>query len=76
MKVLRDVLSRGYKCCSPVMYTCICAALFSSQVVTMSGPFRPVTSSTPVVSRGAVIAESYPPVRKILDAEGTRTVFI
>ena len=56
--------------------TCICAALFSSQVVTMSGPFRPVTSSTPVVSRGAVIAESYPPVRKILDAEGTRTVFI
>ena len=50
------------------------AALLSSQVVTMSGPCIPVTSSTPVVRGGAGAAErSYPRVK---DTTGTRTMFI
>ena len=57
--MLCGVLSGGGKCCSPVMCACVCAAS-SSQVVAVSGPFRPVTSSAPVVSGGAVAAERSP----------------
>ena len=63
MKLLCGVLSVGGKCCSPVMCACVCAASSSSsQVVAVSGPFRPVSSSAPVVSGGAVAAERSPPV--------------
>ena len=60
--MLCGVLSGGGKCCSPVMCACVCAAAASSQVVAVSGPFRPVTRSAPVVSGGAVAAERSPPV--------------
>ena len=40
---------------------CLCCLLLS-QVVAVSGPFRPVSSSAPVVSGGAVAAERSPPV--------------
>ena len=40
---------------------CLCCLLLS-QVVAVSGPFRPVSSSAPVVSGGAVAAEKSPPV--------------
>ena len=40
---------------------CLCCLLLS-QVVAVSGPFRPVSSSSPVVSGGAVAAERSPPV--------------
>ena len=60
--MLCSVLSGGDKCCSPVMCAWVCAATSSSQVVAVSGPFRPVTSSAPVVSGGAVAAEKSPPV--------------
>ena len=62
MKVLCGVLSVGGKCCSPVMCACVCAASSSSQVVAVCAPFRPVTSSAPVVSGGAVAAERSQPV--------------
>ena len=38
---------------------CLCCLLLS-QVVAVSGPFRPVSSSAPVVSGGAVAAERSP----------------
>ena len=42
---------------------CLCLfCLLLSQVVAVSGPFRPVSSSAPVVSGGAVAAERSPPV--------------
>ena len=42
---------------------CMCLhCLLLSQVVAVSGPFRPVSSSAPVVSGGAVAAERSPPV--------------
>ena len=42
---------------------CLCLrCLLLSQVVAVSGPFRPVSSSAPVVSGGAVVAEKSPPV--------------
>ena len=40
---------------------CLCCLLLS-QVVAVSGPFRPVSSSAPVVSGGAVVAERSTPV--------------
>ena len=40
---------------------CLCCLLLS-QVVAVSGPFRPVSTSVPVVSGGAVAAERSPPV--------------
>ena len=40
---------------------CLCCLLLS-QVVALSGPFRPVSSSALVVSGGAVVAEKSPPV--------------
>ena len=40
---------------------CLCCLLLS-QVVAVSGPFRPVSSSAPVVSGGAVAAERCPHV--------------
>ena len=40
---------------------CLCCLLLS-QVVAVSGPFRPVSSSAPIVSGGAVVAERSPPV--------------
>ena len=61
MKVLCGVLSGGGKCCSPMMCACVRAAS-SSQVVAVYAPFRPVSSSAPVVSGGAVTAERSPPV--------------
>ena len=61
VKVLCGVLSGGGKCCSGVMCACICA-VSSSQTVAVSGPFRYVTSSAPVVSGGAVATERSPPV--------------
>ena len=42
---------------------CLCCLLLS-QVVAVSGPFRPVSSSAPVVSGGPVVAERSPPVCK------------
>ena len=42
---------------------CLCCLLLS-QVVAVSGPFRPVSSSAPVISGGAVAAERIPPVCK------------
>ena len=60
--MLCGVLSGGGKCCSPVMCACVCAVSSSSQVVAVSGPFRPVTSSAPVVSGGTVAAERSPPI--------------
>ena len=42
---------------------CLCLfCLLLSQVVAVSGPFRPVSSSAPVVSGGAVAVERSPPV--------------
>ena len=40
---------------------CLCC-LFLSQVVAVSDPFGPVSSSAPVVSGGAVAGERSPPV--------------
>ena len=60
--MLCGVLSGGGRCCSPVKCACVCAASSSSQVVPVSGPVRPVSSSAPVVSGGAVAAERSPPV--------------
>ena len=40
---------------------CLCCLLLS-QVVSVSGPFRPVSSSASVVSGGAVTAKRSPPV--------------
>ena len=61
--MLSVVLSGGGKCCSPVMCACVCAASSSSsQMVAVSGPFRPVSSSAPVVIGGAVATEKSPPV--------------
>ena len=40
---------------------CLCYLLLS-QVVSVSGPFGPVSSSAPVVGGGAVAAERRPPV--------------
>ena len=48
---------------------CLCCLLLS-QVVAVSGPFRPVSSSAPVVSGGAVTAERSP-----LVCEGETSVF-
>ena len=66
------VLSEGAVWCAvwrrQVLLSCdvclclqLCCLLFS-QVVAVSGPFRPVSSSTPVVTGGAVAAESSPPI--------------
>ena len=41
---------------------CLCLCCLLSQVVAVSGPFRPVFSSAPVVSGGAVAEERSPPV--------------
>ena len=62
--MLCGVLSGGDKSCSPVMYASVCAASSSSssQTLAVSGPFRPVSSSAPVASRGAVATEKSPPV--------------
>ena len=40
---------------------CLCCLLLS-QVVAVSGPFRPVSISAPFVSGGAVAAERSPPI--------------
>ena len=64
------VLSEGAVWCAvwrrQVLVSCdVCLCLFClllSQVVAVSGPFRPVSSSAPVVSGGAVAAERSPPV--------------
>ena len=57
------MLSGGGKCCSPVMCACVSAASSSSsQMVAVSGPFRPVSSFAPVVIIGAVAAERSLPV--------------
>ena len=62
--MLCGVLSGGGKSCSPVMCNSVCTASSSSssQTVAVNGPFRPVPSSAPVVSRGAVATEKSPPV--------------
>ena len=61
--MLCGVLSGGGKCCSPVMCACVCtASTSSSQMVTVSGPFRPVTSSAPVVSVEAVATKKSLPI--------------
>ena len=61
--MLCGVLSGGGKCCSPVICASVCAASSSSsQTVAVSGPFRPVSSSAPVVSGGAVATERSPPI--------------
>lgn len=76
------VLTEGVLCCGlpglVLLFFCVCLynifVLLSSQVVTMSGPWIPVTSSSPVVRGGTVAAErSYPRVK---DIKGTRTMFI
>ena len=58
------MLSGGDKSCSPVMCASVCAASSSSssQTIAVSGPFRPVTSSAPVVSGGAVATEKSLPI--------------
>ena len=45
--------------CDVCLYLC---CLLLSQVVAVSGPFRPVSRSSPVVNGGAVAAERSPPV--------------
>ena len=59
--MLCGVLSGGGKCSSPVMCASVCVtSTSSSQTVAVSGPFRPVSSSAPVVSGGAVATERSP----------------
>ena len=48
--------------CHVCISVCAASSSSSSQVVAVSGPFRPVPSSAPVASRGAVATEKSPPV--------------
>ena len=43
------------------MCLCLCC-LLHSQVVALSGPFRLVSTSAPIESRGTVAAERSPPI--------------
>ena len=61
--MLCGVLSGGDKSGSPVVCASVRAtSSSSSKMVPVSGPFRPVPSSAPIASRGAVATEKSPPV--------------